>query len=81
MQQINNKNHTKFIHSFISSYMLHTNIIYLKHVWHIDKYVNRWNMNLWINKCHINFAFLNKYVCQMCFQCVILVHEMYKIMN
>ncbi len=32
--------------SFISLYILHMNILYWKHVWHINKYVNRSSTNL-----------------------------------
>jgi hypothetical protein len=34
---------------------------------------------LWMNKCHKNFAFPYKSMCQKCFQCTILVREMYKL--
>jgi len=36
-------------------------------------------MNLWMNKCYTNFASSYKYVCQMCFQCMISMYEMYKL--
>jgi hypothetical protein len=32
-------------------------------------------MNLWMNEYHTNFASSYKYVCQICFQCTILMHE------
>jgi hypothetical protein len=50
-----------------------------KHIWHMDKCVNKWNMNIWMNKCHTNFAYFYKSMCQMCFQCIISMHEMYKL--
>jgi hypothetical protein len=45
----------------------------------MDKCVDEWSMNLWINECHINFASSYKYVCQMCFQCTILMCEKYEL--
>jgi hypothetical protein len=33
----------------------------------------------WMNECHINFSSSYKFVCQMCFQCMILMCEMYKL--
>jgi hypothetical protein len=45
----------------------------------MDKCVNGWSMNLWMNECHINFTSFNKYVFKICFQCTILVCEMYKL--
>jgi hypothetical protein len=65
-----------FIHSL---YIWHMNIMHWKHIWHIDKCVDRWNMNLWMNKCHMNFASSYKYVCQMCIQCMISMCETYKL--
>ncbi len=44
------------IRSFTCSYILHMNITHWKHVWHIDKCVDEWNTNLWMNECHMNFA-------------------------
>jgi hypothetical protein len=32
-----------------------------------------------MNECHMNFISSNKYVCQLCFQCKILVCEMYEL--
>jgi hypothetical protein len=32
-------------------------------------------MNIWMNGCHMNFTSSYKFVCQMCFQCIILVCE------
>ncbi len=46
-----------------------------KHVWHIDKCVDEW----WMNECHMNFTSSNKFMSQMCFQCTILVCEMYEL--
>jgi hypothetical protein len=40
--------------SFIGSYILHKNIMCYKHVWHINKCVDKWNTNLWMNECHMN---------------------------
>jgi hypothetical protein len=65
-----------FIHSL---YILHMNIMCWKHIWHINKCVHVWSMNLWMNKCHVNFASSYKYVCQMCFQCMISMCETYKL--
>jgi hypothetical protein len=41
--------------------------------------VDEWNTNLWMNECHTNFASSYKFICQMCFQCMILVCEMYEL--
>jgi hypothetical protein len=41
MRQNNNE-----IHLFIGSYILHTNSMCSKHVWHTNKCVNGWNSNL-----------------------------------
>ncbi len=65
--------------SFIGSYILQTNIIYWKHTWHMDKCVNRWSTNLWMNECHTNFTFFDKSICQMCFQCTISMCETYEL--
>jgi hypothetical protein len=46
-----------------------------KHVWHTNKCVDEWNMN----ERHMNFASSYKYVCQICFQCMILVCETYEL--
>ncbi len=32
-----------------------------------------------MNKCHTNFTFFNKFVCQMCFQCTISMCETYEL--
>jgi hypothetical protein len=32
-----------------------------------------------MNKCHTNFASSYKSMCQMCFQCTILMHETYEL--
>jgi len=32
-----------------------------------------------MKKCHTNFTSSYKYVCQMCFQCMISMHEMYEL--
>jgi hypothetical protein len=45
----------------------------------MNKYVNAWSMNLWMNECHMNFISPYKFVFQMCFQCIILVCKMYKL--
>ncbi len=66
------------VYSFIGLYILHTNIMCLKHVWHMNKCVENWNTNLWMNECHMNFTSSYKFVCQMCFQCMISMCEMYK---
>jgi hypothetical protein len=47
------------------------NIMHWKHVWHMDKCVDKWNMNLWMNECHTNFTSSNKFICQMYSQCMI----------
>jgi hypothetical protein len=49
----------KFVrHLFIvGSYILHMNIMCRKHVWHIDKCVDGWSMNLWMNECCTKFQF------------------------
>jgi hypothetical protein len=48
-----------------------------KHVWHMDKCVYEWNTRM--SECHMNFVSSYKFVCQMCFQCTILVHETYEL--
>jgi hypothetical protein len=53
------------------------NIMCWKHVWHLDKCVDGWNTNIWMNECHTSFASCYKFVCQMCFQCTILIRETY----
>jgi len=45
----------------------------------MNQCVDEWNINLWMDECHINFTSLYKYICQMCFQCMILVCETYKL--
>jgi hypothetical protein len=67
------------IRSFICSYILHTNIMHWKHVRHTDKCVDEWTTNLWMNKCHTNFASSSKFMCQMCFQCMISMRDVYKL--
>jgi hypothetical protein len=67
---------SSFNHRFV---LFRTKIMCWKHVWHTNKCVDKWNMNLWMNECHINFASCNKFVFQMCFQCTILVCETYKL--
>ncbi len=62
--------------SFIGSYILCTNIIRWKYIWHMNKCVDRWSTNVWMNECHTNFTSSNKFVFQMSFQCTILVYEM-----
>jgi len=46
---------------------------------HIDKCVDNWNINLWMNEYHMNFASSYKFMCQMCFQCTISMCEMYEL--
>jgi len=65
--------------SFIGLYILHTNIMHSKHVWYTNKCVDGWSMNLWMNECHINFTSFYISACWMCFQCTMLMHEMYKL--
>jgi hypothetical protein len=43
------------------------------------KCVDGWNTNLWGNEFHMDFTSSYKFVCQMCFQCTILMREMYKL--
>jgi hypothetical protein len=43
------------------------------------KCVDGWGTNLWMNECHTDFTSSYKFVCQMCFQCTIFMHEMYKL--
>jgi hypothetical protein len=50
-----------------------------KHVWHMDKCVDKWNMNLWMNECDTNFSSSYKFVCQICFQCMISMCETYEL--
>jgi len=64
--------------SIICSYILHTNIMHWKHIWHMDKSVDTWNTNLWMNKCHTNFSSSYKFMFWMCFHYTILMHEMYE---
>jgi hypothetical protein len=67
------------VRSFIYLYILHMNIMCWKHSWHMDECVDRWSRNLWMNDCHMNFAFSYKSMCQMCFQCMMLMLETYKL--
>ncbi len=67
------------IHSFISLYILHTNVMHWKHVWHMDKCVGKWSMNLWMNKYHTNFASFYKSMYKTCFQCMISMCETYEL--
>jgi len=79
MQRINNENHKKFIHSYIHT--LYTWISCIENTFiysHMNKCVNRWNTNLWMNKCHMSFAPPFKFVSQIYFQCMILMYEMNK---
>jgi hypothetical protein len=48
---------SSFIHRFI--HFTHE-FMHWKHVWHIDKGVDRWGTNQWMNKCHTNFSYFNK---------------------
>jgi hypothetical protein len=66
---------SSFIHKFI--HFIH-NMTRWKHIWHMDKCVDKWSINIWTNECHMNFASFNKFVCQMCFQCTISMCEMYE---
>jgi hypothetical protein len=45
----------------------------------MDKCVDGWSMNLWMNKCHRNFASSNKSMWKICFKSMILVHKTYKL--
>jgi hypothetical protein len=45
----------------------------------MDKSVDGWNTNLWMKKCHMNFTPCYKSMCQICFQCMILVCEIYEL--
>jgi len=67
------------VRSFIYLYILHMNIMCWKHIWHMDKCVDGWSRNLWMSDCHMNFAFSYKSMCQMCFQCMILMLETYEL--
>jgi len=78
MGQINNENPLKFVHLFIHLTRVHK-IICWKHIWHMDKCVDGWSTNLWMNKCYMNFTSSNKSMCQMYFQCTISMHEMYEL--
>ncbi len=44
----------------------------------MDKRVDGWSTNLWMNECHTNFTSSYKSMCEMCFQCMILMCETYK---
>jgi hypothetical protein len=48
-------------------------------MFNIDKRVDEWNTTLWMNKFHTNFTSSYKSMCQMCYQCTILVSEIYKL--
>jgi hypothetical protein len=63
----------------VSSYILHTNTMRWKYVWYVDKCADGWSMNLWMNKCYTYFASSNKFMSQTCFQCTILMCDMYKL--
>jgi hypothetical protein len=65
---------SSFIHRFV-----HFTHKYRKHIWHMNKCVDKWSMNLWMNECHTNFASSFKFVCQMCFQSMILMRERYEL--
>jgi hypothetical protein len=66
---------SSFIHRFVHfMHKYHVLKIRLTH----DRF-DEWNMNLWMNECHTNFASSNKSVFQMCFQCMILMCEMYEL--
>ncbi len=77
MWWINNENCAKFIQSWVCTF--YTRISCIENTFDIDKCDDGWNINLWMNKCHIDFASSNKIVCQMCFQCTIFVCEMYEL--
>jgi hypothetical protein len=66
------------IYSFISLNIFCTNTMCWKHAWHMDKCVDGWNANLWMNESHMDFT-SNKSISQMCFQCMILMCEMCKL--
>jgi hypothetical protein len=36
-------------------------------------------MNVWMYECHMNFASSDKSACQMCFPCMISMHETYNL--
>jgi hypothetical protein len=67
------------VHPFIDLYILHMIIMHWKHVWHMYKCIDKWGMNLWMNKCHTNFTSSYKFMCQMSFQCMISMHETYEL--
>jgi hypothetical protein len=54
--------------SIIGSYILHTNVMCCKHVWHMDKCVDKWNMNLWIRDVKTNTMW------SLCIKCHVDVH-------
>jgi hypothetical protein len=74
---MNHENFVKLIHSQVCTF--HLWISYVENMFDIDKCVDEWSTNLWMNEYHTNFASSYKFVCQMCFQCTISVHEMYKL--
>ncbi len=45
----------------------------------MDKCVDGWNSNLWMNECHMDFTSSNKSISQMCFQYMLLMCEMCKL--
>jgi hypothetical protein len=67
---------SSFIHRFV--HFTHKYHALKTHSTH-NKCVDEWNMNLWMNKCHTSFASSNKSMWKICFQCMILVHKMYKL--
>ncbi len=50
------------VHSFIGPYILHMNIMCWKYIWHMDKCVDEWNMNIRMSECQTNFASSYKFV-------------------
>jgi hypothetical protein len=78
MWRFNNEIVWSSFHSKVHTF-LHMNIMCWKHGWHMDKCVDEWNTNLWMNECHMNFASFYKFMCQMCFQCMTLMCEMYEL--
>jgi hypothetical protein len=41
----------------------------------MDKCDDRWNTNISMNECHKKISSFYKFVCQICFQCTILMCE------
>jgi hypothetical protein len=80
MWWINNENRKKIIHTYIHTFYMQISCIENTFIYsHMNKCVNRWNMNLWMNEYHMSFTFSFKFVCQIYFQCMILICEMYEL--